>query len=289
MTTLTASRQSLDVRIEAVEVVVETLATMRGALSAAMADLPNGGLEWTGAAADAHDRHLALICESLGEVGLSLARGQELLAEWKEVVARAIRDFEQAEADYRAGSRINAVEMADPGSETRRGRTMMAAAEDDAASVVRRIDIEADRIARGLSAAAAASRANAVVMRERRIVPSVGDDPQGLGGGSRKGGRRVSKGRGPQLSQRELDELDKRKRGEDYDERTVRAASKKVQAQEKFKGAQNRQKRRSDFSTTPPHVLVPAGVAGALGIVWWAAKALSPVCGPHIPVCAVVL
>jgi RHS repeat-associated protein len=90
---------------------------------------------------------------------------------------------------------------------------------------------------------------------------------------------------GPELSDLEKQELAKKKAGQPYNKKIVNQAEQKLKSKEKFE-----KKRKSSGSETKRRgASFWAGVGAAAVAAWWAAKWLSPACGPFLPVCAVAL
>jgi len=113
----------------------------------------------------------------------------------------------------------------------------------------------------------------------------------GNASGLGKGGGDKNK-QGDQLSDVEKQELLKKKLGKPFNEKIVAAAERKLVNQQKHQGARNKSKRKELYFSPQElaqDAAVALGVGGAGVAIWWAAKLLSPACGPALPVCAVVL
>ena len=90
----------------------------------------------------------------------------------------------------------------------------------------------------------------------------------------------------PALSQEEMDAVDARSRGEQYNPDAARRGMAKIREAQKNIGA-----RRSSGDDTQRRF--DGGDIGGLiaggGALWWLGKILSPACGPALPACAVIL
>ncbi len=84
------------------------------------------------------------------------------------------------------------------------------------------------------------------------------------------------------LTKKELEAIRNKKAGEPYIEKDWRSGRQKKIFNDKYDGKRNQQKRRSNSQIWQPVALTGLAVG-----LWWAAKALSPLCGPAVVVCFV--